>query len=266
LNIGPQERIMSLSHKIAWLTIAALVGGLHSNAMAQRTESVVVRTSELRVDPANPVIDLIITANILSAPDVANFSTGVETRALKAKDAIAKNAEKMTAVVGQLKVAGIEAKDIQTSSISLAREYDYLANGKQRFKGYRVSNTVNAKLRNMERLGDVLDAIIANGATEFDGPVFALSDSSSAEGQARDKAWADAYVKARYHAKKAGFGDVRVVRVAETLSQTAETEMAKYAMMAVEEAAAEASSMETPLEGGEITTSVTLAISFQMIP
>ncbi len=242
---------------------ALLVTFCITPAMAQREESVTLRTSELKVDPANPVIDLTISSSVQSAPDIASFSTGVETLSLKAKDALTKNSTKMSAVVAQLKAAGIEAKDIKTSAISMARDYDYLPTGKQRFKGYRVSNTVTARLRDMAKLGDILDALVANGATEFNGPKFALDDKSAAEAQARDKAWESALTKARYHAKKAGFSDVRVVHVAESVRQSEQIER-NYTMIPAryvgppQDAAA-------PLEGGEIETKVTLSISFLMI-
>jgi uncharacterized protein len=234
-----------------------------SASYGQRGESLTVQASELKVDPASPAIDLTISSKVQSAPDVARFSTGVETRALKAKDAIAKNAEKMTAVINQLKAAGIEAKDIQTSAISLARDYTYPPNGTRRFMGYLVSNTVNAKLRDMAKLGDLLDALTASGATEFNGPNFDLENSTAAEAQARDKAWAMAFEKARYHAKKAGFSDVRVLRVSETVQQV-EQAVPGFEMEA-RNAAAVATEASTPLEGGEIETNVILTISFQMV-
>jgi hypothetical protein len=244
------------------LVTTVLGMNLSSGVVAQREELVTLRTSEARVDAANPVIDLSMTSSVMSAPDAAIFSTGVETKALTAKDAISKNAAKMTAVVNQLKAAGIDQKDIQTSAIWLARDYIYPANGKRRFNGYRVSNTVTAKLRNMERLGELLDALTANGATEFSGPEFTLENARPAEAQARDKAWADAFDRARYHAKKAGFADVRVLRVAETVRQL-QVVHAEYAAKEAMDAASAAA--DTPLEGGEIETSVSLQISFQMV-
>ncbi len=255
---------MARSRGMYHWAILACLSTIPTGAMAQRSESITLQTSELKIDRANPAIDLTVSASVLSAPDAASFSTGVETSAAKAKDAIAKNAEKMAAVVAQLKAAGIDAKDIQTSAISLGRDYGYLANGKQRFKGYRVSNRVNAKLRDMTRLGDLLDALTVSGATEFNGPSFKLDNSSIAEASARDRAWASAYETARYHAKKAGFDGVVVVRVAERVEQSAQRSSAAFGV--AEEAVDAARTIsQTPLEGGEIEIAVTLAISFQMV-
>ena len=240
---------------------AALLLALPQVVFAQRGEMLTVSTSEVKVDPARPVIELTVTGTVQSAPDAATFTTGVQTTALKARDAITKNAEKMTLVVAQLKASGIADKDIQTSAINLYRDIEYLPTGKQRLKGYVVSNVVTAKLRDFQRLGDVLDTLATNGATEFSGPNFTLDDDSVAEAQSRDKAWAMAMKQARYHAQKAGYTDVRVLRVAESIRQIrAEATMA-YEKMDI---AAEAADASTPIQGGEIGTSVTLSITFEM--
>jgi uncharacterized protein len=250
------------------LSIAALTLTLATGpAFAQRDEVVTLRTSEIKVDPAKPVIDLNVTASVLSAPDTATFTTGVETKALKARDAIAKNAEKMKVVVAQLKALGIADKDIQTSALSLQREVDYLPGGKTRFKGYRVGNVVTAKLRDLDRLGDALDALASSGATEFSGPEFTLENQDGAKSQARDKAWANATQIARYHAGKAGFRDVRVVRISETIRQRGENKYDyAYAAEAAVDAAADAAAVETPMQPGELNIDVALSISFEMVP
>jgi uncharacterized protein len=239
-----------------------IMGGA-SGASAQREEMPLLRTSELKIDPANPVIDLSVTESVMSAPDIATFSTGVETSALKARDAIQKNAAKMQAVLAQLKGLGIADKDIQTSALALRRDVDYLPTGKTRFKGYTVSNQIMATLRDMSRLGDVLDALATGGATEFNGPNFGLDNDDGAKTKARDKAWATATKMAEYHAKKAGFSGVRVVRVAESVSQKSQNNetLGIYDEAAV---AGEAARVQTPMEIGEISTGVMLTVSFTM--
>jgi uncharacterized protein len=239
-----------------------IMGGA-SGASAQREEMPLLRTSELKIDPANPVIDLSVTESVMSAPDIATFSTGVETSALKARDAIQKNAAKMQAVLAQLKGLGIADKDIQTSALALRRDVDYLPTGKTRFKGYTVSNQIMATLRDMSRLGDVLDALATGGATEFNGPNFGLDNDDGAKTKARDKAWATATKMAEYHAKKAGFSGVRVVRVAESVSQKSQNNetLGIYDEAAV---AGESARSQTPMEIGEISTGVMLTVSFTM--
>jgi uncharacterized protein len=243
----------------------AIIVGAASAVSAQREEMPLLRTSELKIDPANPVIDLTVNESIESAPDIASFSTGVETSAPKARDAIQKNAVKMQAVLAQLKALGIAEKDVQTSALALRRDVDYLPTGKTRFKGYTVSNQITATLRDLSRLGDVLDALATGGATDFYGPNFGLDNDEDAKTQARDKAWTTARKMAEYHAKQAGFSGVRVVRVAESVSQRSSAKEV-LAVYDVAEAAAEAAAISTPMQAGEISTSVTLTVSFTMTP
>jgi uncharacterized protein YggE len=229
-------------------------------ASAQRGEIPVIRMAS----SDKPMIDLSVTGETRSAPDVASFSTGVETLSFKARDAIRQNAVKMQNVVDGLKSQGIADKDIQTSAITLNRESDYLPTGKRRFKGYRVRNNVTVKLRDMNKLADMLDMLAAGGATEFDGPSFSLDDETAAMSAARDKAWAAANLQAQYHAQKAGYSNVRVMRVSEVITVSREQGGSTRAQYAAVETAADAST-STPIAAGEITSSVTLSISYEMV-
>jgi uncharacterized protein len=242
---------------------AALCGAMLISAplVAQTSSDIpVIRMAAL----TSPAVDLNVSASVDTAPDLATFTTGVETLAPKARDAIRQNAIKMTAVITQLKAQGIADADIQTSSQTLSREVEYLPTGKTRFKGYRVGNRITVKLRDFAKLPDMLDLIAASGATEFDGPIFSLDDDSAAMSIARDKAWDTAYKQARYHAQKAGYSGVKVMRVAETISRRGRQPEYDVAKMAVAmDAAAQATS--TPVEPGEITSTVSLSISFEMV-
>lgn len=226
-----------------------------------------VSINQLNIDRNMPLIDLTVLASVDTTPDVASFSTGVETRAIKAKEAIRLNNEKMKAVTAQLKTQGIADADIQTSALYLTKEYTYLASGKTRFKGYLVSNTVTVRLRDLTRLGDMLDLLVTQGSNEFSGPDFDLENDAAASTAARDKAWAMADAQARYHAKKAGFSGVRVVRVSETVQQrqaeAVQFEVAKYAEAAADATTAE-SDRSSPISPGVIKTTISLSISFEM--
>ncbi len=246
--------------KVAILASTVVMSGtLSGSAMAQRGDVLNVKVN----NNVGPTVDLSVTGEVTSAPDIASFTTGVETLSLKARDAIRLNNDKMQKVVAGLKAQGIAEKDVQTSAISLSKEYTYVPSGKNRFKGYMVRNTVTVKLRDMNRLGDMLDMLASGGATEFEGPNFSLDDDSKSNAAARDTAWTKANAIAMYHAQKAGYTSVRVESVGETLSSRAsEPKYEQRAMAVANDAAADTS---TPIAAGEITTSVTLSISYQMI-
>jgi uncharacterized protein len=260
-----------MRHIVKSFCIAVTIASLPAAISAQRGEMPQLGLSQINIDPSSPLVDLNISESVTVKPDTAAFSTGVETTAPTAKEAIAQNGIKMQSVIAQLKGLGIGDRDVQTSQFSLTKLYTYPKSGKRRFRGYSVTNTVTAKLRDLSKLGDALDTLSAAGATEFNGPEFSLDNPQAAESEARDKAWATAYVQARYHAKKAGFADVRIVRVTEQIQRSTQStydvkaEYAIEAASAAADAAAAAMPGEPAIQAGEISVTVQLGLSFVMV-
>ncbi|HEV7233439.1 MAG TPA: SIMPL domain-containing protein, partial [Sphingorhabdus sp.] len=203
----------------------------------------------------NPVIDLTVNESVEAKPDIATFSTGVQTMAPTASEAVRQNGVQMASVVARLKKLGIADKDIQTTQISLNQQFDY-RDGQQVFKGYQASNTVNAKLRDLKKLGAFLDALAVDGATSFNGPTFGIDDDSTFREAARDKVWATAMARAKAMARKAGYTDVRVLRVEETDNQGG-----GWPPMPMMARAMDASEKSTPISPGELSVGVTLAFT-----
>jgi uncharacterized protein len=159
------------------LIIAALLatGSITGQAMA----------TEVHITATNPVIDLSVTEYVDTTPDVASFSTGVQTLALTANEAVRQNNMQMSLVIARLKKLGIADKDIQTTQISLNQQFDY-NEGKQVFRGFEANNTVTAKLRDLKKLPQFLDALASDGATNFNGPAFSVDDDSKLKETARN--------------------------------------------------------------------------------
>ena len=109
-------------------------------------------------------------------PDIATLSTGVVTQAADANTAMRANAEQMAKVVAAIKAAGIADKDVQTSGISLNPQYHYTENQPPKITGYQASNTVNVIVRDIGKLGKILDALVAVGANQINGPTFDIDD------------------------------------------------------------------------------------------
>lgn len=235
-------------------------------SVSAKPDGALISLSQINADQSAPVIDLYITETVTVKPDTAAFSTGVETSAPTAKEAIAKNTAKMQSVIGQLKALGVAERDVQTSEFSLSKLYAYPKGAKRRFRGYSVSNTVSAKLRDLSKLGDALDNLSSAGATEFYGPEFSLANPQAAEAEARDKVWATAYAQARYHAKKAGFSDAKVVRVTETVQRSERSSQREQAVMDLKEERADNAVVSEPaIQAGEISVTVEMGLSFVMI-
>ena len=142
--------------------------------------------------------------------------SGVTTRGKAVREATEANSKLMAAILTALTESGISQKDVQTAQLSIQPVYASPEPGKeQKLVGYSVRNHINAKIKHIDRLGDVLDRMIAAGATEVWNLEFLLSDPSKALDQAREAAIADARRKAGVYARAAGVTLGHVVSIEE---------------------------------------------------
>jgi len=207
-----------------------------------------------------PLLTLSAQGEVRVRPDMATVGTGVETRASTARDAMAQNAAQMERLVAALVKAGIERKFIQTSSINLSPQYDY-SNAREgqppRFVGYQASNQLSVIAHDLAKLGPLIDAMVAAGATNINGPSFGVADDSALLRQAREKALDDAKERAQFYAARSGYRSVRLVSISEQ-GGGYPVPMPMMAMAKAESAAA------TPVEPGQVAASVTLNVQYVM--
>lgn len=218
--------------------------------------------AEIHIEAKNPVVELSVIEIIESAPDTATFSTGVETSAPTASVALRQNSAEVAKVIAQLQKLGIAEKDIQTSGINLNAEYDYIqATQKNRFKGYRVSNQVQVKMRDISKLGTIMDAVVASGATNINGPFFSIDNDSDVKKSARARALANGKAQAEVYARANGYASVRLLSVAEGISGRSPGPQPMMKTFDVIEV--QASSV--PIAPGQVGTSVVLALQYEMV-
>lgn len=217
--------------------------------------------AEIHIEAKNPVVELSVTELVESAPDMVTFSTGVENSAPTASAALRANSSQVAKVINQIKSLGIAEKDIQTSGINLSPEYEYVqATQRNRFKGYRVSNQVSVKMRDIEKLGTILDQVVASGATNINGPYFSIDDDSDVKKAARAAALANGKAQAESYARAAGYSGVRLLSVSEGVVGRP----MPYAMMR-QTANAEAMDASVPVQPGQVGTSVMLSLQYEMV-
>ena len=161
-------------------------------------------------------LDISATGEVTRVPDLAIISAGVQTLQPTATAAIEENAERMERVRAALKRAGIADRDIQTSSINLNPEYVYDQNRPPRLTGYRATNTVNVKFRDLKRTGAILDALVAQGANQINGPNLTIDKPEAAYDEARIKAIAAGQARAELYARALGKRVVRLLSVSES--------------------------------------------------
>jgi uncharacterized protein len=217
--------------------------------------------AEIHIEAKNPVVELSVVEVIESVPDTATFSTGVETSAPTASGALRQNSAEVAKVIAQLQKLGIPERDIQTSGISLNAEYDYIqATQKNRFKGYRVSNQVQVKIRDIAKLGTIMDSVVVSGATNINGPWFSIDNDSDVKKAARSKALANGKVQAETYAVANGYGGVRLLSVAEGITgRSPGPQPMMRTFDVVEQAAA------VPIAPGQVGTSVVLNLQYEMV-
>jgi len=204
-------------------------------------------------------LDISATGEVTRVPDLAIISAGVQTLQPTATAAIEENAAKMERVRTALRRAGIEDKDIQTSSISLNPEYQYDQNRPPRLTGYRASNTVNVKFRDLKRTGAILDALVAEGANTINGPNLTIDKPESALDEARAKAIANGRARAALYARALGMQVARLLSVSESGGYAVPPPM-PMVMMAQERGAA----ADTKIDPGTQQLQVTVSMSFEL--
>lgn len=216
--------------------------------------------AEVQVSSTGPVVQLSVTETVKAKPDIAEVSAGVSSDAPTAVAAMGANAKAMTAVIARIKALGIDQDDIQTTGVNLSPRYDYdNTTRRQIFRGYTVSNRVSVTLREIDRTGPVLDALVAAGATDISGPNFSIDDDTAAKAQAREAAMKRAEGMARNYASWAGYANVRLLEVSENVFANQPQPMMRDAMK-VQAVSAES----TPIEPGMVGSSVTVSVTYEM--
>ena len=152
---------------------------------------------------------------IYIVPDVAYIYVGVRSDADEVSDALNKNNAQAQAVAEAVKALGVDAKDIQTASFNVYPMSDYGMDGQISRKYFVVENTVYVTVRDLGKLGDLLDSVVRSGANTINSISFDVVDKAAAMAEARDQAIAKARAEAEAIAKASGvtLGDLQTVNV-----------------------------------------------------
>jgi uncharacterized protein YggE len=219
-------------------------------------------------DPSSPsiaaaaegtLLNISANAEATRVPDVATLSAGVVTQAADGNSAMRQNAQQMDKVLAAIKAAGIAERDVQTSGVSLNPQYRYADNEAPKITGYQASNTVSLKVRDIAKLGKVLDALAAQGANQINGPSFEIDQPEPVYDEARLAALKKAQARAQTYAKSLGLQVRRIV----SISENAGGGFRPMPMMRAQ-AAGMAMDKATPVAPGESTVSVNLDVVFEL--
>lgn len=207
---------------------------------------------------AGTLLEVSATGEVTRVPDIAIISAGVVTRAQTATGAIQENAARMERLRAALRRAGIEDRDIQTSSINLNPEYRYAENQPPQLVGYTASNTLSIRFRDIRATGRILDALVEQGANQINGPNLTIDEPDAALDEARTQALTKGRARAELYARALGMRVVRLLSVSESGGYSGPPRPVPMAAMA------ERGSADTSIEPGEQKLQVTLGMSFEL--
>jgi uncharacterized protein len=170
-----------------------------------------------QVRPVDPQVPVVVTTGqgvITTVPDRAWVTITAESRASNPREAQKLNALAMSAVVQKLKGSGLGDDAIRTRAYDLQPEFDY-RDGRQTLRGYVARNSVEVRLDEIERVGEVIDVAVGSGATSVSGVRFDLKNRDEIERRALQRAVEDARGRAEAAAAGAGMKVDSVLRIDE---------------------------------------------------
>ena len=220
-----------------------------------------------------PSVTVTGAGQVSGAPDLAHVAAGVVAEAPRAADAVQQASAAMQKVIAALDKAGIDKKDVQTSRFDVSPVYadtPRTGRGTPQITGYRASNQVQVEVRGVDtagraapgplsqRVGGVLDALVAAGANDVGGVTFGIAEPAPLQDEARKKAIADARRKAELYAAATGATLGRVLAIDES-GGAAPPMPVRYRM----EAAAAA---PVPIAPGELDLGVNVVVTWALAP
>jgi uncharacterized protein len=205
-------------------------------------------------------------AKINRAPDIAYITAGVTEERATASEAMSAQSAAMNGVFSALEAAGIAAKDMQTSGLSLYPRYDYLevkqrdgsTRGEQKLAGYVATNNITARVRNLDTLGATIDSLVKAGGNTFSGVNFAIENDKEIKNEARTQAMKDAIAKAELYAAASGMKVARIVSISEGYEYSPQPMMMARSEMAMDQSA------PTPVAGGEVGVTASVSVLFEL--
>ena len=201
------------------------------------------------------------SGSVVGEPDIATLNLGVSVEKETVAEARETAAVAMTAVIASLKANDIAETDIQTERFSIYPQYDYTDNGRV-LRGYRVNNTVSAKVRELESLSDIIDDAAEAGAdiVVVNNIQFMIEDPTPLQTQARALAVKNAEAKAQTLAEASGVALGKPI----TISETSHTSSPPIAYAEEAAFASDAARSSTPIQAGELTVTINITIVYEI--
>ena len=239
---------MKLVHIVALAALALVVGALAGVGRPEAARSQAPEQEE-------PLVGLTVTGtgSVRTVPDRASFSFGVQTEGATARAALTANTTAANRVVASLRGAGVAAADLQTSQVSLSPRSNEMGTD---IVGYTAFTTVTATIRELGRVGAIVDTAVDAGANTLSGPSLTRGDTDALYRQALRAAYTDARAKAETLAAASGRTLGRVTAIVEGAQGSVPVPLA-----AAQDAARSSVEIAPGTQSIDASVSVTFALS-----
>ncbi|MBK3745687.1 SIMPL domain-containing protein [Paraburkholderia aspalathi] len=240
---------------MASLSVATIIGALSFPAQAQ----------ENQMSRPAPSISVTGEGEMSAAPDMAILNLTVLRDAKTAREALNANNDAMSKVLASMKESGIDDRDLQTGGFNIQPRYRYPddKNGlkEPEITGYSVSNNLTVRIRDLNKVGNVLDTSVTLGVNQGGDISFVNDNPAATITEARKRAVADAIAKAKTLTDAAGVGLGKVVEITEQSRRPMPVPLARGKMMAME---ASSASDSVPVAAGENNYNVSVNVTFEI--
>jgi uncharacterized protein len=256
-----RRRVALVSLVLTWLVVVYLAGAACSAGTSAAAFTGAVNTSSTQPLTIGGVGAAGITvggrADVAGTPDTLRLDLSGVATAPSVPEALAKANGSAVAVQESLLSNGVAKKDLQTSGLNIAPSYDDTTSGTPRLKGYDVTESVSAKLRDLRRAGEAIGKAVAAGgnAIRVNGISLDLEDDGVLVSKAREAAFADAKTKAEQYARAAGRSLGEAVSIAENVATPSPLSLPSASV---------AKQADVPLQPGSQEVSVTVTVVFAM--
>lgn len=197
------------------------------------------------------------TGQVDLAPDMATVRIGVTQQDEAAAEALQQTSDALATMLERLAELGVAERDVQTSGLTLNPVWRDRPDrqGQPEQWGFEASNMVTLRLRDLEQLGTVLDALVSDGANRLDGVSFGLQEPEAAQDEARRLAVAEARRKAELYAEAAGVTLGQVVSISEAGANRPRPQMMEMASMRAD---------SVPVAAGEVAIEAAVQLVFAL--
>ena len=223
-------------------------------SLAQRFETRLIDVTQARW------VEVAGEASVSAPPDFARVTLGVTTTGKDARETMAANAKAVNALISLIKGDGVAPADIQTSSLSISPMVSSETPGSAApptITGYNANDMVTVTVRDLSRLGALIDKAVDAGANAIYGIAYGENDPSALLDKARPLAVADAKRKAEIYARAGGAAVGRLMEFSEQVG-------AQPFQFAGRAYAQNAAAAPTPIEAGQDRLTVTVTARFEL--